>query len=139
MLWGPKAKTARKPLNDSPPGGRSLTYNAKRMRITQPTHGGFALEPLDDGGESLGIFEFAVGDGWRCGEGAFFHYAKRTIGGEGTWSGEVSIERLFRTSEGGLGRSIEIWHDKRSMLTFGAPFGAAEKIIDVQHRFELVR
>ena len=139
MIGGGKEKSARRPLSDMPNPPAPITYYVKSIRISHPAAEGFVLEAFDHDSESLGLFHFDSADGWKCGNGAFVRYLDREIGGEGYWSDQVSITRLFRTGDGTLVRSIEIWNAKRSILAFGARVGTPEKITDVEYRFEPIK
>ena len=97
------------------------------------------MEGFDEEGESLGMFEFGPADGWQCGEGAFFIFKNSEIGGEGSWSNQISVHKLRKTTAGTLIRSIEIWDEKRSIFTLGLAVGPPSKTTDVEYRFEQIR
>ena len=136
MIGNGKERAAKRPFTNSPPAGIPRTYYAKAVVVTHPTPLGFAMEVLDDHGVSMGVFGFGPTDGWKCSNGAFVRYLKRQVGGEGSWSDEISMGRLFRADDGYLVYSIEVWHDKRSLFTLGMPAGNPRKTIDVEDRFE---
>ncbi|MEO8674724.1 MAG: hypothetical protein ABI569_04045 [Casimicrobiaceae bacterium] len=139
MIGGGKEKGAKRPLSSMPAPPSPIQYDVQTMRISHPAHGKFALEAFDGKGESLGTFEFGPTDGWQCGESAFFNFKKREIGGEGTWNNQISLQKLYKSDAGILVRSIEIWHEERSILTLGLVVGAPSKTTDVQYRFEQIK
>jgi len=140
LAWGAKEKSAKHPLNDSLAPGAPLTYFAKVVRLSHPTAGEFMLEAFDGDMASLGTFNFGPAGGWKCGDDAFFAFSNRTGGGEGVMSDSVDLGKLYRTSEGALVHSIEIWRRPRApIFLMFVPTGPWEKIIDTKRRFERIK
>lgn len=139
MIGGGKEIGAKRPLSSMPAPPSPIKYEVQTMQISHPMEGKFALEALDGKGESLGTFVFGPADGWQCGEGAYFNFKNREIGGEGTWSNQISVQKLYKSDARTLIRSIDIWHENRSILTLGLVVGAPSKTTDVQYRFEQIR
>jgi hypothetical protein len=135
-LIGAKEVSALTPLSTWPSAGKPAVYFVRRIRVSHPAAGRFALEAIDVNGKNMGIFEFGVEDGWRCEGGAFVNSRKSEGGGEGTWGDTEGLHKLYRGPGGVLVRYIFSRYQQRTAFLLGGPVGSP-KVINVEYHFPL--